>query len=119
MGTTFFITSIAWIFFRAESLTDAFNYIGSIFSNITLLDSKQFVGRAIFKAYEINADKGIILFISILFLFTLEWINRRHAFGLYRRFKYKSLNWLFYYLIIFMIIFYGEFNQTEFIYFQF
>ncbi len=106
---TFLLTTFAWIFFRAESLSDAFEYIKSMFSE-TLLDKPQLLSG--------NNLRPLIVF--ILGLVIVEWIQRekQHALNFDGMKLPKILRWGIYYGIIFIIIIYGG-SQQEFIYFQF
>jgi D-alanyl-lipoteichoic acid acyltransferase DltB (MBOAT superfamily) len=105
---TFSLTVFAWIFFRAESLSQAFNIIGNIFS-----DSISTV--TILKDYE-----TIISFVFIFLLLMFEWMQRDKEFPFKYLFVNKSrfLRWSFYFFIIFLIIMFSGTNQS-FIYFQF
>lgn len=104
MTVTFFITVIAWIFFRADNVTDAFIYTKNIFK-ITLF------------------TKPEILPITILGLITLfmfiEWLGRTGEYAIQKvDFMKKPIRWSFYFFLIILIFsFTGE--QQEFIYFQF
>jgi len=106
---TFLITVIAWIFFRAKSLTDAFDYIKIMFSK-SLFETPYFV----------NIDKIGPSIFFIITLIVLEWKARHTNFAL-DRFAlgwYKPFRWLFYMVIcILIVVFKGK--PQEFIYFQF
>ncbi len=102
---TFSLTVFAWIFFRANSLTDAFSFIGGIF-DVSLL------------SFPTIFPKHIILL--VVFFIIIEWIGREQNYTL----QVLGLKWPklvrygFYYLIIALIfIFMGK--EQEFIYFQF
>lgn len=101
---TFSLTVFAWIFFRAENLAHAFQYIKGI-ANISL--------------FKIPSIRPSDLFVLILMFMLLEWIGRKYEFPLQRMlFRNKKLRWSFYiFLILIIIIFSGR--QQEFIYFQF
>lgn len=106
---TFLFTVFAWIFFRAVSVKQAFNYISIIFSK-SLFTVPDFPG----------IENSIpILFIVFVF-FIIEWFGREHqyalaGFGL----KWKRpFRWAFYYIIIF-ITYYFAGKEQQFIYFQF
>jgi len=105
MGTTFFITLIAWIFFRAKSLHEAIHYIGRIFS------------MSLFSQSEVFPTKIIVLI--ILFILT-EWLQRekQHALQFDKIILPKILRWAIYYGIVILIIEFGGIQQ-QFIYFQF
>lgn len=106
---TFALTVFAWIFFRAESLTDALDYISKIFSS-SLFEIPKFpkMGRA----------KTTILFILLMLI--IEWLGRENNYALEKiTFKWKKpIRYTFYYAIIFCIFWYGQ-KEQQFIYFQF
>lgn len=116
---TMCIWTISLIFFRAENMFEATNYITSIFSNLLYFDSNQVTSRLIFKSAFITLGKGKILLVLICLMFIFEWFYRKYTYGLKLNFKYTIVNWVMYISILFLIIFFGEFNQQEFIYFQF
>jgi len=105
IGSTFFLTLIAWIFFRAKNVSNAFEYIATIFS------------PSFFAFPEVFPIK----ILAIIFLFTLiEWLQRekQHALQFKDVHPYRLVRWSAYYIIIFSVFWYGA-NQQEFIYFQF
>lgn len=104
IGFTFFITCLAWVFFRSENIHQAFVILGKIFSN------------SIFDALNIEYE---ILILVVLFVIW-EWLNRNKAYGIeiIDAIKFKAIRWGFYYLLIAMIVIFAN-NSEEFIYFQF
>jgi len=106
IGLTFFLTLIAWVFFRSDSISDALKYISLILSNSTL------------SIPDFNGGKTTLLFIGIL-IFT-EWLQRskQHALDFDERSLSVYLRYLIYYIVLFFIILFGG-EQQEFIYFQF
>lgn len=105
IGITFSLTVLAWIFFRAESLSHAFTYIATIFTS-TL--------------FAIPAILPIKLFLLLLFFLIVEWLGRtgEYAISNLENSLNRWLRWPLYYGIIVLIVFYGG-NQQTFIYFQF
>jgi alginate O-acetyltransferase complex protein AlgI len=105
MLTTFTLTVFAWIFFRTETLSHAFQYIDRIFSS------------SIFTIPELRPTY-IILLISLFVL--IEWWGRRDKFALQGIFnlKTRSLRWSTY-IILTTLIFVSLKKEQEFIYFQF
>jgi D-alanyl-lipoteichoic acid acyltransferase DltB (MBOAT superfamily) len=111
---TFCMTVFAWIFFRAESITHAFQIISSMFSgflqNSTLVEAKVFVDEQV----------GYTLPIVIILFFVIEWVGRESQFAL----ADLGLSWskkyriAFYYVLILLIFFLGG-SKQGFIYFQF
>lgn len=109
MLLTFSLTVLAWIFFRAATVTEALKYISGIFSaSLFSLPNCEQVGI-----------KKIIFVLLFLFL-VVEWLGRTEQFALERlglSWK-RPLRYAFYYLIISAIFWYGG-EAQEFIYFQF
>lgn len=105
LTTTFALAVFAWIFFRAESLTHAFDYIGGIFSA---------------SLFTVPTIKPYLLFALIAFFMVIEWLGRENNYAL-ERFGVKlpgAVRWAFYFVLIGLIfIFFG--SEQEFIYFQF
>lgn len=102
---TFILTTFAWIFFRAESIADAFDYILGI------------LNMSLFSIPEIRPTD---LFILIFIFLGIEWHGRRNLyaienFGLTWK---KPLRLAFYYCLIIVLFVYAR-DEMEFIYFQF
>lgn len=103
--STFFLTVIAWIFFRADNVGMAYDYISEIFS------------MSIFSVPQILPKK----LIATLFLFYfVEWIQRdkQHPLQFETLQIPKFVRWAIYYAIVGMLFFYGG-DEQGFIYFQF
>lgn len=107
---TFALTVIAWIFFRAENMSHALNYLSEIFS-FSFFSRPDFPG--------INAAS--MLGILILFFIIMEWLGREQQYAIEKLGAQKSrfVRWLFYAFVIFLIGMYTQTEQTPFIYFQF
>jgi alginate O-acetyltransferase complex protein AlgI len=106
---TFILTVFAWIFFRAKNLSEAFDYITSIFSH-SLFQLPQFRGLT----------KALITLLLTLVFFTLEWIGKENDFAIQKiGFRWNSkLRWLFYFVLVFCIFYFAGKEQV-FIYFNF
>ena len=104
MGFTFFLTLIAWVFFRADNILQALSYLKQMFSN------------TLFSWVEIFPSTILLL---VLFFIFIEWFGRSNAHAFENlNFLNKPLRWSFYALLIVLIFsFTGE--QQQFIYFQF
>lgn len=102
---TFLLTVLAWVFFRAENVSQASQYIVNICSS------------SLFQEPEILPRKEIILIFCFI---VIEWLGRTGAYGIQHTFKKqrKIIRYLFYYILIFSIIWFRGKEQT-FIYFQF
>ena len=103
---TFILTIIGWIIFRAKDLTQAIEYLSSMFTN-QLFDRNMLYGKT-------------LLFCIILL--SIEWFQREkgHAlqFSINYPFNYRFVRWIIYYSIILSIMIFAGSSQT-FIYFQF
>ncbi|TDI73700.1 MAG: MBOAT family protein [Bacteroidetes bacterium] len=106
---TFSITSLAWVFFRAESVSESLHYFQGMFSD------------SILTVPDILRDiKAIVLVLFIFGLVFIEWIARDHQYGIERiTQKWSSpLRYGFYYGLT-MVIFMFKGIPQDFIYFQF
>ena len=107
MLLTFALALIGWVFFRSNTITDAFAYLGVMFSPT--------IASNILMVKGLNISI-LLVFIQVMALF--EWLNRNREFGLdISRFN-VVLRHLVYWALIFVVIFYIGENES-FIYFQF
>ena len=106
IGLTFSLTVFAWIFFRAENINHALNYISEIFSSSLM---------------SLPEIRPTILFITIVAFLFIEWIGRNRNFAIEKLNIYSNhlLRWSFYCLLLFLIAMLNNSKGTEFIYFQF
>ena len=108
--TTFALTSSVWIFFRAENLEHAKNYISIIFS------------FSLFKIPEFpEMGKAIVTILLTIGFFCVEWFGREQQFAIANLgVKWKRpYRWLAYSILIFLIGMFMKSTETPFIYFQF
>jgi alginate O-acetyltransferase complex protein AlgI len=105
MLSTFLLTCLAWIFFRAPSVGDALAYIAGIFS------------PTFFHVPEIEV--GWYPLFAVLFIL-MEWIQRekQHALQFDGLPLPAVLRWTMYYAVVVLIMYFGG-DQQAFIYFQF
>lgn len=105
MVTTFLLTVFAWIFFRAETLSDAFNFIRGIFSK---------------NLFHLPTVRPTFLLLLLLFFVLVEWFGRRGNFALETFLIRQSriLRWSFY-LFLLVLLFLFQRESETFIYFQF
>ncbi len=108
---TFLLIDIAWIFFRANSFSDAILILNKLTTGIA---SGEIVHLQFLNQYSYSL--GLIV---ILFLMLVEWLIKEESANnfIMKRPIIKRIAII--YFLIFSIIFFGEFNTTEFIYFQF
>ena len=116
-GITFFIVCISWVFFRANSLKDAF----SILTNSLVDNYECLYYGGLFKLGLDEAEFWVaIAAIAVLLLFDLfhkkkaaiKWLSSQNM--VFRYFVYVCIVFV---ILIFGV--YGDMAPTEFIYFQF
>lgn len=106
MLTTFALTVLAWVFFRAENIEHALSYLSTIFSK---------------SLFTIPYYSGMKMPMLLILLFvSIEWIGREGKYAIENsKNKFSPIiRWLFYVILIILIGLYKGENQ-EFIYFQF
>ena len=110
MGTTFLLTVLAWVFFRAESITMALGFIKGIVSQ-GLLQVPVFNGR----------HQAAITILLVLGLLTVEWVGRNYTHPLHFIYQIGRVKrWIIYLGLFIGILFFRHSGQgIEFIYFQF
>ncbi|AUP79341.1 MBOAT family O-acyltransferase [Flavivirga eckloniae] len=106
MLITFGLTVLAWIFFRAENITHAFNIFSEIFSS------------SLFSIPEIRPK---ILFFTTLFFIVFEWLGRHEEFALGNlNMRYpRAIRYPLYLILATTILMFSGGKAEEFIYFQF
>ncbi len=116
---TFILVAFAWIFFRANSLSDAIYVITNLFSDFDSITNTnaikmQFRGIGL---YTDDITKSCILII-ILIMYSLYERNG-NVWGKMNK-KPRWFRWIIYYILIFGILFVAPHSTVNnFIYFQF
>ena len=111
IGVTFILVNIGWIFFRANSLDDAWYIITHIHIINGINDSIQGLGL---RRLEI-----LIALISITFMIFIHILQEKKSIMSYLSSKPTWIKWTIYIIFINLILSFGVFNYTQFIYFQF
>jgi alginate O-acetyltransferase complex protein AlgI len=109
MMITFGLTMFAWIFFRAENIGHAMNYIAGIFSH-SFFTIPKFPGMR----------RALTLVILVMGFVLVEWLGREQQYAIAKlgiRWM-RPLRWGMYYGIITLILNFSGKDQ-QFIYFQF
>lgn len=110
MLLTFCVVVLGWIIFRAETITQAWDYICGIFmQNILCIP------------YLINREYYIPLACALVLMLGIEWFNRTEDHGLSLN-KTITIQWIrriIYFGLVLFMIYYGRFSYNQFIYFQF
>jgi len=122
---SFHLVCFAWIFFRANSLSDAVHVVTHLFSGIDLLFLLSNLGKLGAGAGVLGQSIGIgrpELLLALLAVGVLEAVQlARSREGWWARFRSggTTMRWAAYYGIVLSILVYGNFDAREFIYFQF
>ena len=109
MLATFVLACIAWVFFRAQHVNEAFAILGG------------FCSGTMFTAPDIPQLKpfAFALF-GVAVMMGLEWINRHRQYGLQMDGRWgKPVRMTLYYSLIACLILMAPLGGGEFIYFQF
>lgn len=115
---TFGIVCLAWIFFRANTVGDAFFIVGNIFSDIGDYTSP---GKLAIKFRGIGLQLHDLIS-TICFIVLLLMIELSEEKGLLEKIwkKVPMLQWVFYQVLLLLILFWGTgYSVDNFIYFQF
>jgi D-alanyl-lipoteichoic acid acyltransferase DltB (MBOAT superfamily) len=116
----FLLMTVAWVFFRANSLRDALYILPRMFMPTVWIFTD---GTMVQQGLEYTPLLVVLLAIAVVWLFdffkterkvdVLLWLNRQHI----------IFRWLVYYTLIFTIIIFGHYggtyNAADFVYFQF
>jgi D-alanyl-lipoteichoic acid acyltransferase DltB (MBOAT superfamily) len=125
MGMTFALVCIAWVFFRANTISDAIHIVFKTIHGILEL-FLLIKGGLLW-----HSNKGVSLFplstrrdmmIScglIGFMESVHWIQRHGSIRQMLSDKPLWFRWSMYYVMIMMVLVYGQFGAKQFIYFQF
>jgi D-alanyl-lipoteichoic acid acyltransferase DltB (MBOAT superfamily) len=108
--TTFVLTCVAWVFFRASNLTDAGYILTHMWSNwdVSQISTEQFLMRQMPAAV-----------LSIAFLEVAEWLHARQPLAI-RLARFPVLfRWPAYVGFVLAVVLFGVYRQSQFIYFQF
>lgn len=104
IATTFTVTTLAWVFFRAKSLGEAMAYFG----------------RAVSHPVDAAGLKSLVLPLSAcVALAVIEWVRRDTQHVLEIQSLPVAVRWAIYYAIIAGLLFFGKLANEPFIYFQF
>ena len=105
---TFLITCLGWIFFRAESLADAFLILKKIAVDFLPLSIPPVLNRT-----------GMVLFISLLIFLVIEWLQHGKEHPLMIENWPRAVRWGVYMILFWLTLSLSPPTGGEFIYFQF
>lgn len=117
--STFLLASFAWIFFRSNDLTSAFYIAGHIFTGFPELVDKILSRQPVFEYMGLERRDFVLSVLLILFLESVHYAQNKISISEFIKKKPAYLRWAVYYLVIFAIVYFGVFENRQFIYFQF
>jgi alginate O-acetyltransferase complex protein AlgI len=115
---TFALTTFAWIFFRANSLHDAFYIVKNSFVGLSDVFN-------IFKITNLKLELGISLsqlavaVLVIIVMIAFQTIHAKRNINHWLAARSVIVRWGFYYSALFILFFFGVYENRQFIYFQF
>lgn len=119
---TFSMTCFAWIFFRANTVEDAFYVVSHLFAGFSTLPHDLLSPPFLKLQILLGKDKWDFVFAwaGIAFLLFTHYLQRGTSGRTILNRQNKFVRWTFYFAIVFAILFLGAFNESQqFIYFQF
>ena len=112
---TFLLISFSWLFFRADSIGEAFALISYMFSepvNRTGQMASSMIGGLSWVNFYIAVA-------AIILLLTMEFFQEKKSIHVLLAERPTWVRWGIYYFVIFSILLFGIYQQQEFIYGQF
>lgn len=109
--TTFLLVYFAWIFFRANNTNEAFMIINN------MINTDMWGGSINLFRFPVDMKISVI---AIVLLICIEILEEK--LGLYRRIKllkYSFIKWSLLFVLIFVILVLGVWQEADFLYFQF
>lgn len=116
---TFMLVTFSWIFFRAKNITDALYIIKNAIIGLpgdlnSLLQNKPLNLDLGLTGSDLAIGVAAILFMEAIHLMQnkvsiIEWLSKKPI----------AFRWCVYYFVFFLILFFGVFQNRQFIYFQF
>lgn len=119
---TFGLVCFAWIFFRANSLTDAVYVAGHLFDGVGSLPADLRSVAFLKLNVVLQRDKWefVVALLALVVLLAVQWVQRRYSVRDLLGRQATWVRWGFYYAVVIAILFFGAFNESQqFIYFQF
>ena len=111
IGFTFILVNIGWIFFRANNVTEAFYVLTHLFSDLSFNIPGLKMGLGYFNLAYCLAIIGFMEFVHL--------IQEHRSIRQFLDNKPLLLRWGIYITLILLIVLFGVFDNTQFIYFQF
>ena len=119
----FILVVLAWVFFRARDITQAFYILRHLFLDLPhqlkLIISNAHFSRLSLLYLNQSGAEFITAVFFILVMALIHFLQKKQKFEAWLVRKPAYARWSIYYTIVLVFIYFGVFNRTEFIYFQF
>lgn len=119
ISTTFALTTFAWIFFRADSVTNAFYIINHLFAGLNIDLYNIFHHLSMSLKLGLTKTEFLLVVTAILFMEFVHIMQIKYSIREWIKTKPRYIRWSIYYMVIFLILFFGVYEKRQFIYFQF
>lgn len=117
VAITFLLVCIAWIFFRAKSVSDAWYICTHLFNDLS--QGFQLSANNPLLKMGLSVYQLVVAVVSICLMEALHMIQRHRSIRHMLAERPIALRWAVYYSLLLGIIFWGVFENRQFIYFQF
>lgn len=117
--TTFGLVAFAWIFFRANSMSDAIYIATHSITGIPDVIHRALTHQTVYQNLGLSTSFMVLMVCSIILLETVHFFHNKYNLAIVFRRLPTPVRWAFYYAIVLAIIFFGVFENRQFIYFQF
>lgn len=119
ISITFVLVTFAWIFFRANSISEAFYIINHLFSGLYLNLSNLYHHLDIKLELGLQKSELLIGVTAVLLMEIIHIMQNKYNMRDWIRSKPSYIRWSIYYAAVLMILFLGVYENRQFIYFQF
>lgn len=117
--TTFLLASFAWIFFRANTVNDAFLMVENLFVGWGNIFSAEYVAQTV-QSLNVSYVSLLVSILAVLFMEAVHYYQEtKGSWRMTLKRQPVYVRWGVYYTVIFVIISLGVFDDRQFIYFQF
>lgn len=119
----FSLVTFSWIFFRAQDLSDSMYIVRNLFINIPYQFNSIITNEHLLRLKLLYlGQSGQQFFLAIIFIslmMFIHYLQKNETFDVWLSNRNKKSRWFIYYSMVFIFIFFGVFNRSDFIYFQF
>lgn len=117
--TTFVLVAVGWVFFRASDVNTAFYMIKTMVVGFPDIIQNIIAGQPVLEYLGLSNRQIILSVLLIILLETVHVVQNKIDLPKFFMERPKLVRWAVYYGVILVIIFYGVFENRQFIYFQF